>query len=85
MNDEKPLFVCFTNQEEEGETSFLITNKNITDVVNQAIEKLGVVTTRSRWSGYDFFGLTRSDVISYFKAKNDSNIDTETDDKENND
>ena len=49
-------------------------------VVKEALLKLGISSTR-RWSGYDFFGITRSDVISYFEeALHGEDVTTSDDD-----
>ena len=54
---------------------------SISDVVSSALKQLGVTATR-RWSGYDFFGLTRSDVVSQITYMQDNLVlDTSSNEK----
>ena len=61
-NNNIPIFTCYTKEH----IIFSICSENISKVVKDALLKLGISSTR-RWSGFDFFGITRSDVVSYFE------------------
>ena len=62
--DGQPLFTCIFTIEPE----FSVSSLKISVIVKTALQKLNVTASR-RWSGFDFFGLTRSDVIALIEAK----------------
>ena len=76
QRDSIPIFTCYT----KDLIIFSVSSENMSKVVKEALLKLGISSTR-RWSGYDFFGITRSDVISYFEeALHGEDVTTSDDD-----
>ena len=65
--DDKPFYTCYTKED----PLITLSSFKISEVVRTALKQLNITSTR-RWSGVDFFGLTRSDVISHMKAKENS-------------
>ena len=69
----KPIFTCFTLEDLVIECS----SENITKVVKEA-HVCRNVEARRRRSGYDFFGLTRSDVLEQIHCVSNT-VEDETD------
>ena len=61
--EDGPQFSCFTLED----PIVRCTSSLPSDAVRKALNKLNITFTR-RWSGYEFFGLSRSDVISQINS-----------------
>ena len=57
-----PNYVCEAND-------FSVRSENITTVVSKILKCLGAITKR-HWSGYEFFGFHRKDVLKVLKVPN---------------
>eukprot|EP00111_Clytia_hemisphaerica_P019485 TCONS_00057481-protein len=63
--DEIPLkFMCYT----EEEPVISVSTTSISTTVHETLLKLGLQKKTRRWSGVDFFGLSRSDVSRYIES-----------------
>ena len=77
--DGEPLFECFS----DTQPIFRVKDKKPTKVCKEAFKHLNVIS-KKKWSGYEFFGLTRSDVFNQICLLEENDEETSDDDCQEN-